>query len=101
MRQNAIEVSKMQSRGGFRKANRVTAAHIVNRAVLNVLGPEAQPHLAMIATAIAKPTEPTSQKYLRRFGIDAKTLAQLKKSITTEYTLALTDRGLVDPGLAH
>ncbi len=96
-----IEVSKLQSRGGFRQANRGVATHIVNQAVLEVLGAEAQPHLAMIATAIAQPAKPTSQKYLRRFGIDAEKLARLRNAITEAYTLNLAARGQVDPGLAQ
>ncbi|MDP9311733.1 MAG: hypothetical protein M3R24_12775 [Chloroflexota bacterium] len=100
MRQ-AIEVSKMQGRGGFRALRRDRATNVVNLAVLEILGPEAQSHLAMIATAITKPAEPTSQKYLRRFGIDAEKLVQLKNVITAQYNLNLADRDHVDPGLVH
>lgn len=93
------EVSKMQGRGGFRLANRGQSTAIVNQAVERVLGADALPHVAMIASAIATPSEPTSQKYLRRFGITAEKLEQLKTMLQQGYTQSLAERGQEDPAL--
>jgi hypothetical protein len=89
---NAIEVSRLQGRGGFRQVGRQTATTLVDRAVIEVLGPAAVPHLNVITAAIAKPHEPVAQKYLRRFKIDGETLAQIEAVIRRGYTNVLSAR---------
>ncbi len=78
MRQ-AIEVSKMQGRGGFRALRRDGAMKLVDQAVREVLGEAALPHLAMIASAIEHPQQHAAEKYLRRFGITPEKLADLEQ----------------------
>ncbi len=95
MRQ-AIEVSKMQGRGGFRALRRDGATQLVDQAVREVLGEAALPHLAMIASALEQPTQPAAKKYLRRFGITPEKLADLERALGLGYQLTLQGRDQVD-----
>ena len=92
----ATEVSKMRAAGGFRQDNRARATRLVNETVASVLGAEATPHLALIASAIAQPATPAAQKVLRRFGLTAEKLAELRATLAQGYQLDLAERGRVD-----
>ncbi|MDP9312025.1 MAG: hypothetical protein M3R24_14265 [Chloroflexota bacterium] len=95
MRQ-AIEVSKMQGRGGFRALRRDGATQLVDQAVREVLGEAALPHLVMIAAALEQPRQPAAKKYLRRFGITPETLADLERALGVGYQLTMRDHNQVD-----